>query len=97
MKTQFKRYRLKIAKMLRDHHIFVVLLIVLAVLLAVFIRINTLNSLPLDQARLNQESEKIKPVRFNEGAIEKIKALNESNVADPGTQLPDNRQNPFSE
>lgn len=91
------RYWYQLSKTLRVHQVFVIVVAVLLVLLAVFIRINELGSMPLDQAHLQQESDKIKPVKFNQEAIEQIKALNESNVSDPGTQLPANRQNPFNE
>lgn len=97
MKSQFAKYRYRFTKVLRSHQAFVVLLGVLSVLLVVFIRINTLSNMPTDQGYLNQEVEKLKPVRFDEEAIEQIRALNDSNVNDPGTQLPSNRQNPFSE
>lgn len=97
MKNQLSNYKYRLIKLLHSHQSFVILLAVLLVLLLVFLRINTLGNLPLDQAHLNREAEKIKPVRFNEDAIEQIKALNDSNVADPGTQLPGNRQNPFNE
>lgn len=97
MKLQFASYRYRFAKALHSHQTFVIILGVLLVLLGVFLRINGLNSLPLDEAHLKQETEKIKPVRFNEEAIEQIKLLNDSNVDDPGTQLPGNRQNPFNE
>ncbi|MFO0971192.1 MAG: hypothetical protein U0520_02460 [Candidatus Saccharimonadales bacterium] len=91
------RHWYQLGKVMRTHQTFVVLVVVLLVLLAVFIRINELGSMPLDQAYLQQEGEKIKSVKFNEEAIEQIKALNESNVNDPGTRLPTDRQNPFSE
>jgi hypothetical protein len=91
------RYWYQLGKTLRVHQVFVIVVAVLLVLLAVFIRINELGSMPLDQTYLQQEIDKIKPVKFNQEAIEQIKALNESNVSDPGTRLPANRQNPFNE
>lgn len=97
MKLELSKYKYAVSKTLRSHQAFVVLLLVLVVLLAVFIRINTLNNLPVDQTRINQESSKVKPVRFDEDAIKQIEALKDSNVEDPGTQLPGNRQNPFNE
>lgn len=96
-KGQLSSLKYRLTKTLHSHQAFVVLLAALIVLLLVFIRINTLGNLPLDQKYLNQEVEKIQPVRFNEEAIEQIKALNDSNVTDPGTQLPNDRQNPFNE
>jgi hypothetical protein len=97
MKSQLPALKRKTQKLLRGHQAFVVLLFVLFVLMGVFLRINTLSNQPLDTTYLNQESSKLKSVRFNEDAIEQIKLLKESNVADPGTQLPLNRQNPFNE
>ena len=61
------------------------------------IRINSLGNLPVDQQYLDQETAKIKSVKFNEKSIEQIKALNDSNVSLPDTQLPSGRQNPFNE
>ena len=97
MRSKLATYKYRLHKTLKSHQAFVVLLGVLLVLLVVFLRINSLNSLPIDQSRLNEESAKITPVQFNEEAIEQIKQLSESNVADPGTQLPGNRHNPFNE
>ena len=97
MKHQFSALQYKSTKLLHSHQTFVVLVAVLIVLMMVFLRINTLSSIPLDQSYLNQETSKLKSVRFNEDAIEQIKTLNDSNVSDPGTQLPQNRQNPFNE
>ncbi len=97
MKSQFTTLNYKLQKLLHEHQAFVVLVIALLVLMGVFLRINTLANQPLDQAYLTSESSKLKSVRFNEDAIRQIKALQESNVNDPGTQLPSNRQNPFNE
>lgn len=97
MKSRTTRYKYKFAKIFTAHQAFVVVVSVLLVLVAVFVRINTLNNLPIDQAYLIKQSEGVNPVKFDENAIEKIKTLNESNVNDPGTQLSGNRNNPFSE
>lgn len=97
MKGKFNTQIYRLQKIFHNHQTFVVLTAVLLVLTIVFLRIHTLNSMPLDESYLNQETSKIKSVRFNEDAIEQIKALNDSNVKDPGTQLPANRQNPFNE
>lgn len=97
MKLKLTKANYKLQKLLHEHQAFVVLVVMLLVLMGVFLRINTLSNQPLDQAYLNQESSKLKSVRFNEDAIDQIKALRESNVIDPGTQLPSNRQNPFNE
>lgn len=97
MKEQLSSTRYKFAKLFKVHQTFVVLTAVLLLLIGVVLRINSLNNLPLDQNYLNAESSKIQSVNFNEEAIEQIKALNDSNVSDPGTQLPGGRQNPFNE
>jgi len=94
-KLDVQRYRL--AKIFRLHQAFVILILVLMVLVAVFYRVKSLNDLPVDKVYMNQEMQKIKTVKFNEEAIEQIKALRDSNVATPGTDLPKNRQNPFNE
>lgn len=97
MKDQLLAYRYKLIKQLHAHQTFVVLLAALIVLLAVFLRISSLGSTPVDQEYLNQTINTLKPVSFNEEAVKQIEALKDSNVNDPGTQLPPNRQNPFNE
>lgn len=97
MNAKVSKQIYRFSKIFTAHQAFVVIVCVLAVLLLVLMRINTLSNLPINQAYLNTETESIKTVRFNQEAIEKIKTLNESNVEDPGTQLPGNRENPFSE
>ncbi len=97
MKSQFSSISYKFQKLFHEHQAFVVIVTVLLILTAVFLRINTLSNQPLDKVYLDQETSKLKSVRFNEDAVDQIKALNDSNVQDPGTQLPGNRQNPFNE
>lgn len=97
MKSGLTKLTYRVSKMFAAHQAFVVVICVLMVLLAVFMRITTLDNLPIDQDYLTKKTAEVKPVKFNEEAIEKIKALSESNVVDPGTQLPSDRQNPFSE
>jgi hypothetical protein len=91
------KYKYRLTKVFRLHQSFVVLVAMLILLVAVVFRVNSLNDLPLDQEYLNTESSKVTTVRFDEKAIEEIKALRDSNVASPGTQLPTDRQNPFNE
>jgi predicted RND superfamily exporter protein len=95
--NKLEAYRYRLTKLFRVHQSFVILLLVLVVLVAVFYRVKSLNDLPVDQAYMTQEMQKLKAVKFNEEAIEQIKALRDSNVATPGTDLPKNRQNPFAE
>ena len=97
MQQQLTRYKYRFTKILRSHQAFVVVVIVLLTLIAVFLRINTLGNLPSDEQYLTQKISEIKTVKFNREAIEQIKALNDSNVGAPGTQLPENRRNPFNE
>jgi hypothetical protein len=97
MKSQLNTLSYKFQKLFHEHQAFVVMVTALLILIAVFLRINTLSNQPLDQTYLNQEASKLKSVRFNEDAVNQIKALNDSNVKDPGTELPGNRQNPFNE
>lgn len=91
------KVKYRIGKIFREHQAFVMVTVVLLVLLAVLLRVNTLNDIETDQAYINSESGTIKAVKFDIEAIEEIKALRDSNVATPGTSLPQNRQNPFNE
>lgn len=95
--NKLETYRFRLLKLFRVHQSFVILILVLIVLVGVLYRVKFLNDLPVDQAYMNQEMQKVKVVKFNEAAIEQIKALRDSNVATPGTELPKNRQNPFAE
>ena len=87
----------KIAKSLRGHEAFTISVLALLVLLLLTLRINSLNNLPMDQAYYDQKTSELKSVTFNQDAIEQIEALRDSNVADPGVQLPNGRDNPFVE
>lgn len=84
-------------RVLRAHQAFVVLLITLLILLITLLRVQTLNNIPINQTYIEQESANVKTVKFNQSAIEQIKSLRDSNVSAPGTNLPTDRQNPFSE
>lgn len=97
MSKQFSNYRYKLQKLFRVHQAFVVIVVVLLVLIGVFTRIMNLNNLPLDQAYLMDQTSELKSVQFNQSAISAIQSLNNSNVVTPGTELPNNRQNPFNE
>lgn len=97
MKLKLPQLKNRLIKNLHSHQAFAVIVAVLIILLAVFLRISSLSNAPIDQAYLNQEVEKVKPVQFNQNAIKEIEKLKESNIEDPGTQLPQNRQNPFNE
>lgn len=91
------KLKYKFSKVFRIHQTFVILVAVLLLLVVALMRVNLLNDLPVDQTYLNEQSDKIKTVKFDEKAIEEIKALRDSNVASPGTDLPKDRQNPFNE
>ena len=97
MQKKFSKFKYKFYKVFRSHQTFVVLVVVLLLLTAVVIRINSLGNIPTDQVYLDKKLGETKSVNFNRDAIEQIKLLNESNVSTPGTQLPTNRQNPFNE
>ena len=97
MEQKLKSYIHKAVKTLHAHQSFVVLVMVLLVLTGVIIRINTLNNLPIDEAYYNQQTSQLKSVTFNHDAITKIEQLRDSNVIEPGTSLPVNRDNPFAE
>lgn len=97
MQKSFSRFKYKYLKLFRSHQSFVVLTIVLLILVASVVRINSLGNIPIDQTYLDAKLSETKSVTFNRQAIEQIKELNESNVSTPGTQLPSNRENPFNE
>ncbi len=97
MKHSFSAYRYKFSKLFRLHQSFVITVTVLLLLLAVLLRLNTLNNKPIDQGYINKKASDLKTVKFNQAAIEKIKTLKDSNVSVPQTELQRNRQNPFNE
>lgn len=97
MDSKLAPLKYKLSKIFRTHQTFVVLLVFLLVLVAAIFRIHNLSNLPVDQSYIDLKKSEIKTVRFNEQAIEEIEELNESNVSVPGTNLPQNRQNPFNE
>ncbi len=97
MKNRFLKNYYSFIKVFHTHEAFVVLTIVLIALIGVVARINHLSNLPADQLYFDQSSSEIKAVNFNEDAIKKIEQLRDSNVQDPGTQLPVDRNNPFNE
>lgn len=87
----------KVSKALRGHEAFIVSVMALLILLLLTLRINTLNTMPMDQAYYEQKTSELKSVTFNQEAIEQIETLRDSNVSDPGAQLPSGRDNPFVE
>lgn len=97
MKNKFAKYYYSFIKMFHTHEAFVALTLVLLALIGVVARINYLSNLPPDQTFLDLSSSQIKAINFNEDAIKKIEQLRDSNVEDPGTQLPVDRNNPFNE
>lgn len=97
MKRQLEILRYKAVKLFKMHQTFVVLVIMLFVLFVALMRVTALNNIPVDQTYLLQKMTGVKAVVFNRDAISQIEDLNESNVNNPGTQLPSNRENPFSE
>ena len=97
MMQKFAHFKYRFIKLFHSHQAFVVTTMVLFVLLLVFGRINMLNELPEDQAYLDTKMSTIEKVNFNEEAIKQIEKLKDSDVATPGTDIPVDRQNPFSE
>lgn len=87
----------KFRKLFHHHQGFVVTMLLLVVALATVLRIRLLNEMRPNQAYLDEQASSVKSVNFNQKAIEQIEALRDSNVSNPGTQLPDGRDNPFSE
>jgi hypothetical protein len=97
MKLKITRYRYQFSKAFRSHEAFVAIVITLLILIGAVLRVSMLNNLPIDQNYLVKKTNAITSVKFNHEAIEQIQTLNQSNVSTPGTELPSNRQNPFSE
>jgi len=97
MNDRIQSLRYKVGKVLHGHEAFVVSLVVLILLTGLFLRIHSLNNLPEDEEHYQSQISNIKTVKFNQDAIKQIQQLRDSNVAAPGTALPDNRENPFVE
>lgn len=97
MKTKILSLKYRGLKLIRNRQIFISVITVLLIASAVVVRISMLNSLPVDQAYIDDQTVKLKPVRFDESAIEAMEKLQDSNVRVPDAQLPRNRTNPFSE
>lgn len=97
MRQQLSLIRYKLAKAFHQHEAFVVIVAVLLVLTGLVLRINALSNVPMDEAYYNEQTSKLKTVNFNQAAIKEIEALRDSNVTDPGTELPSDRTNPFVE
>jgi hypothetical protein len=97
MKEKLKKIRFAVTDVFSKHEVFVVLAVLLAVAGLVVFRLSSLSSIEPDQAYIDDQTFSVKPVQFNEEAIEKIEALRDSNVKDLGTQVQEDRQNPFSE
>lgn len=97
MNQKLVKLKYRLTKSLHRHQVFVTSGIVLVVLLMVFVRINSLSEMPIDQVYLDRKVSDIKTVNFNKEAIKQIEALKDSDVAAPGTELPNDRKNPFSE
>jgi hypothetical protein len=57
---RFDEVQYKVAKVFRSHQAFVVLLITLLILLATFLRVQTLNNMPIDNAYIDEQSTNIK-------------------------------------
>ncbi len=97
MKQKISKLIFRVKKVLHHHQGFVVSIMLLLVILATVLRIQFLNEMRPDQAYLDERADSVRSVNFNQKAIEQIEALRDSNVTAPGTQLPGNRDNPFSE
>jgi len=96
MKKKFTNYYLKLQRVFERRHGMIVLAVVLFITILVVLRISALSNIEPDQEVLD-ESQSVQSVIFNQEAIDKIEALRESNVKEPGTQIQRDRQNPFSE
>lgn len=97
MKQKIIKKVQSLRKVLRAHQLFSVTFVFLLILIVMVLRIRHLSDLPPDQGYIDEQLLKTKTVNFNQQAIEDIQALRDSNVSVPDSQLPGNRQNPFSE
>ncbi len=97
MKQKLTAFLYKFKRFFKVHQAFVTIIGMLLVIIAVVIRLNMLGNMEPNQAYVDDETTKIKTVQFDQEALGEIQALRESHVTVPGTQLPEGRQNPFSE
>ncbi len=97
MKDTFKKIQLKVSTLLVHHQTFVVVALLLALTTGVVFRLTNLSNMEPSQEVIDDQVRSVKSVIFNEDAVEKIEALRDSNVKKPGTQVQQNRDNPFRE
>ena len=97
MKEKLKTLRFKSSELINKHEVFVVLAILLFISAMVIFRLISMSNIEPDQGYIDDQTISIQPIKFDEDAIEKIEDLRDSNVKDLGTQIQNNRENPFSE
>lgn len=87
----------RIIHLLKAHRIFIVFVGSLLLIMLVLLRVNMLNSMPVDQSYVQNELSSLKKATFNEDVIKKMEALKDSGVTSPGSKENPNRTNPFGE
>lgn len=97
MKDRLKKLHLKVTSIFTHHQTFVVVSLLLLLVAGVMVRLGGLSNMEPTQEVIDDQSSSVKSVIFNEDAVEEIEALRDSNVKEPGTQVQQNRDNPFSE
>jgi hypothetical protein len=97
MKDKFNKIKFKLEKLLTSHQAFVVVCLFLTLFSVMVYRLTVLSNIQPDQAYIDEQKLSIKTFEFKQADIDKIKALRDSNVKDPGTDIQKNRQNPFAE
>lgn len=97
MRQGIQKLQFKLQSIFSSHQAFVVLSLLLVIASIVIFRLISLSNLEPSAEYIDDQTRAIQPVPFNEEAIEEIKALRESNVSNPGTQIQEDRNNPFAE
>ena len=97
MKAKITKLYYKVKEIFKKHQAFVVVAIMLLITGFVIYRLFVLSNLEPSPDSIDDQTRSIQAIEFNEEAIEKIEELRDSNVKEPGTQVQEDRNNPFSE
>lgn len=97
MKISIQKLRTRLSYIFKQHQAFVVLVFLFVIAAWVILRLLSLSSLEPNQQYIDDQTRTFQTVEFDQKAVKEIEALQDSGVAVPGTQLPNNRQNPFNE
>jgi hypothetical protein len=97
MRQKIQAIQFKMQSVFSSHQAFVVLSLLLIIATLVIFRLTSLSNLEPSAEYIDDQTRTIQPVPFNEEAIKEIQALRNSNVSNPGTQIQEDRSNPFAE